>query len=303
MNRIRISGLRRYLDTVANALAGAGQSADKVFEGICRTSGDIERRRASRLVAVEQLSAETRAIRGWLAFFADRANLDGYLAALARATGAFQSACRTSRKFPPPVVVHFRPTTSLFRIKRQSGGTTVWLPTPMICFDDALFAELAGLAISRKKNRRIITEAMAGQAYQETQAELESLGGVVERSAGAVHDLAGAFERVSREYFGGNVSRPRLIWSRTLTRRKFGHYDSIRDTVMVSATLDQPGVPEFVVDYVVYHELLHKQHGIHWHNGRARVHTPHFKREDRRFSRYAEADATLKQLAIRRRKR
>jgi hypothetical protein len=42
---------------------------------------------------------------------------------------------------------------------------------------------------------------------------------------------------------------------------KMGHYDFIRDTVMLSVTLDAPDVLDYVVDYVMYYELLHKKLG------------------------------------------
>lgn len=82
-----------------------------------------------------------------------------------------------------------------------------------------------------------------------------------------------------------------------MTGRKFGHYDWIQDTVMVSRTLDAAAVPAFLVDYIVYHELLHKQHGIHWVNGRGFAHTTEFQNDERRFERYQEAEAALERLA------
>ena len=62
------------------------------------------------------------------------------------------------------------------------------------------------------------------------------------------------------------IQRPGLVWSRQLTGRKFGHYDFIQDTVMLSRTLDHHDVPALLVDYIMYHELLHKKHGIRWVN-------------------------------------
>ena len=56
-------------------------------------------------------------------------------------------------------------------------------------------------------------------------------------------------------------------------------------------------MPEFVVDFIVYNELLHKKHGVDWRNGQARAHTPAFRQEERRFAQHAEAEAVLKALA------
>jgi hypothetical protein len=68
---------------------------------------------------------------------------------------------------------------------------------------------------------------------------------------------------------------------------------------MVSATLDSREVPSYVVDFVVYHELLHKKHGATWQNGRQAVHTSSFREDERRFAEYAGAEKTIMDLAKR----
>ncbi len=102
------------------------------------------------------------------------------------------------------------------------------------------------------------------------------------RAAGRHHNLNASFDRVNRAYFGGRMPRPKLTWNATFTRRKLGHYDFHTDTVMLSITLDDAKVLNYVVDYVMYHELLHKQLGVRAVNGRRRVHTPEFRRAERR---------------------
>jgi hypothetical protein len=56
-------------------------------------------------------------------------------------------------------------------------------------------------------------------------------------------------------------------------------------------------VPEFVVDFIVYHELLHKKHGLRWSGSRAHAHTPEFRRDERRFPGMAEAERVLRRIA------
>ena len=155
------------------------------------------------------------------------------------------------------------------------------LATPMIAFDPAVFADVGEMIYRRDgESRRRVIDAMTGDAYQSMRAELESLGGIVDSvTRAATHDLALSFDRVNAAYFGGKMARPRLTWNRTLTGRKFGHYDFVHDTVMISRTLDAPRVPEFVVDFLMFHELLHKFHGLHWVNGRGYAHTPEFSQK------------------------
>jgi hypothetical protein len=168
----------------------------------------------------------------------------------------------------------------------------------MICFSEELFRAMAEAAFNGSSKQPVM-EATSRDEYQSIQAELEALSGVEGRSVGVYHDLGASFDRVNGGYFGGDSARPRLTWSRTFTGRKFGHYDPIRDTVMISSTLDCADIPEYVLDFVVFHELLHKKLGVDWRNGRQAVHTPEFKVEERRFEQYAAAEAALAALAKR----
>jgi len=74
--------------------------------------------------------------------------------------------------------------------------------------------------------------------------------------------------------------------NRVLTARKFGHYEPVRDTVMLSMSLDDPAVPDQVVDYVIYHELLHKSHGAKLTNGRRMARASAFRKEEQSFKGY-----------------
>jgi hypothetical protein len=118
------------------------------------------------------------------------------------------------------------------------------------------------------------------------------------RAVGRHHNLNAAFDRVNRAYFGGKMPRPKLTWNATFTRRKLGHYDFHTDTVMLSITLDDPKVPNYVVDFVMYHELLHKQLGVRAVNGRRRVHTPEFRRAERRFREWRKAERWLQGVGV-----
>ncbi len=270
---------------------------EKCHTAIRSTSDSIERQIEEGRLQAADLSERTRAARGWLAFFADPDNFGLYLDAVQRARPIFGAACARSRTFRAPALVRFQPMRSLYRLRLTRTGTTLALSTPMCSFADELFEAVAESALGSGKSRQTILEATARDEYQAVQAEIEALGGIVEQTRGMHRDLATVFEEVNRQYFDGAMSRPRLTWSALLTRRKFGHYDLVHDTVMISRTLDDTKVPQFVIDFIMYHELLHKKLGVRWQRGKLMAHTPEFRREERRFFRYAEAEAHLKRLA------
>jgi hypothetical protein len=122
------------------------------------------------------------------------------------------------------------------------------------------------------------------------------------RTRGSYYDLVEVFERINSTCFGGRVERPHLTWNAVLTRRKLGHYQPGTDTVMISLTLDSPSVPAFVVDFIMYHELLHKTFGVPLVNGRQRAHTAAFRRAEKQFPRYDEAQEFIKKIAGMRRR-
>ncbi len=295
---VRLVGVKSRWETLLRRLAQAssGCEREELHDSIGSASRNIENHTAKHGYEAGDLTAQSRTIRGWLAFFADRVNFDAYVAAIDRARPGFETALGRAQRFLPPALLEFRSIPGLYKLRGHRDGTRIILPTPMICFSERLFGTM-GEAAFNGGSRQLVMEATSGDEYQSIQAELEVLSSVEDRAAGVHHDLRTSFDRVVGRYFGGNLSRPRLTWSPTFTGRKFGHYDPLRDTVMISSTLDHAGVPAFVVDFIVYHELLHKKLGADWRNGRQAVHTPEFRREEKRFKEYAAAEAALAAVA------
>ena len=87
------------------------------------------------------------------------------------------------------------------------------------------------------------------------------------------------------------------MWSSQLTYRKFGHYQWDIDTVMVSKTLDNSRTPRYVIDFVMFHELLHKKLGVNLVNGRRMAHTTRFRNAEKEFRQYQQAKEYLNRIA------
>jgi len=150
---------------------------------------------------------------------------------------------------------------------------------------------------------RIVNEYQETDAFCSIAADLEALVGRSEgRGSGRAYDLNEIFDAVNRDHFSGEMPRPRVRWSARPTFRKFGHYCFSTDEVMLSATLDSPNVERFVVEYVMFHELLHKKYGEDTSGGRRVYHSRGFRAEERRFPRYKEADKELGKLSADRKK-
>ena len=203
------------------------------YEYICASSQNIENHIQENHFAPEQLTPESRDIRGWLAYFSQRQRFEAYVAASRGACPVFQEALRHTGKLSGKILIHFRPMKSLYRIHGNKNLVLVQLPTPMICFEKNNFQTLACLFVQKSPSKEAVVEAMLSEPYQKILSELDLLAGITENSAGVFHDLAESFGRVNDTYFKGDMARPRLVWSRSFTFRKFGHYDQMHDTVKV----------------------------------------------------------------------
>lgn len=275
----------------------AQSGLEEVYDLIRSASESIESEIKAQDIRPKQLRKPAREMRGWLAYFTQRENFDDYCAAVQRAEPVFRAACTWPVEPSTAVLVHFRPMQEMYRIRRCDEAILVRLPTPMISFDRELLRTLAEAAFKKSHSKKPVHDAAAGASYQRIASELEMLGGIVAQTRGIHHDLAAAFDRVNAAYFQGSLSRPRLVWSRTFAVRKFGHYDQAHDTVMLNAVLDKKTVPEYAIDFIVYHELLHKKLGVTWKSNRMAVHTRRFTEEERKFQQYEQAKAALRRLA------
>lgn len=120
---------------------------------------------------------------------------------------------------------------------------------------------------------------------------------MVSSSRGEVYDLDRMFAKLNRRYFEGEISKPTLTWSQRRTRSILGHHDHIYDHITISKTLDSMDVPEWFVEYILYHEMLHIKHPAKLINGRRYYHTSSFRMDERKFAHYDESQRWLEKLA------
>ncbi len=113
---------------------------------------------------------------------------------------------------------------------------------------------------------------------------------IVTTHKGEVYDLDEIFENLNFWYFGGQLAKPVLTWSTKKTYRILAHHDATHETIVVSRSLDARDVPRFVVEYIVFHEMLHIKHPTVHHNGRRYNHTPAFRRDERKFPDFQAAE-------------
>lgn len=106
---------------------------------------------------------------------------------------------------------------------------------------------------------------------------------------GNQYDLAPIFVALNRRYFGGRLHRPTLGWSSRTWRAQLGCFDPGLDQIILNRRLDRETVPKCVVEYVLYHEMLHVKHPIRAAACGLQAHSAAFRAEEQRFAGYNQA--------------
>jgi len=86
--------------------------------------------------------------------------------------------------------------------------------------------------------------------------------------------LEDSFNRVNEKYFYGLVERPNLVWKGN-SKTKLASYGYQNDTISVSNIFRN--ADEELIDYLIYHELLHKKLKYYHKNGKSLHHTKDFR--------------------------
>ena len=103
--------------------------------------------------------------------------------------------------------------------------------------------------------------------------------------------LEESFNKINEKYFFGLMEKPNLTWHNSI--RRLGSYEYGTDTVSISRVLE---TDMELLDYVMYHEMLHKKQKFHSHNGRTHHHTKEFKEMERNFDNSGEMEDRIKNL-------
>lgn len=120
---------------------------------------------------------------------------------------------------------------------------------------------------------------------------------MISSAHGTTYDLDAMFTQLNRRHFDGTLEKPTLTWSQRRTRRILGHHDPVHDTIVISKTLDADNVPEWFVEYILYHEMLHIKHPARLIHGRRYYHTNEFRADEQRFPYYEKAQKWLDRAA------
>jgi len=260
---------------------------------------DIEAICSRRGATPAQLEGAGASVYVWLHVLADEGHLRQHLRALARAQRVLKRWLEESWTLD----VRLLNMRALWRRRYRDGRVEIKLHQGFMYATEEVWEALGERALADRPGRHPVVEAFVDSAaFEGVVFALATATEDLEEAStqGVVYGLEASFERVNAMYFEGEMVRPRrLRWSQAPTIATFGHYHFGSDELVLSASLDDPDVPAFVVDFVMYHELLHKKHGVQVVDGRRIMHPRAFRRDEARFEEALQAEAMLTALARR----
>jgi hypothetical protein len=119
-------------------------------------------------------------------------------------------------------------------------------------------------------------------------------------SQGSYYNLKQIYNSLNEEYFQSKLDLY-ITWfgkvsSKARSRLTFGLYHDHLRLIKINKLLDSPSFPDYVVSYVVYHEMVHHvcrsyydEKGIH------RVHSKEFKAKEKEYQYFDLAQSWIEQ--------
>jgi hypothetical protein len=113
------------------------------------------------------------------------------------------------------------------------------------------------------------------------------------RTQGRYHNLQELFASVNNEYFSGTITAL-ITWGKknpkcSARKRMLGSFCRSTNTIRINPVLDRKTIPQYIINFIIYHEMLHSVMPVEKKNGRRLVHTAEFKRREQLFKDYKKA--------------
>jgi hypothetical protein len=313
---IQLRNIRTQQQAILQEIARLAQNSvldshqnQKILKLLTQTVSRIEQLCAQQQLIPANLTGPSRQIYAWMKFLLDEHHLLLHVQATRRvqqlAAEVLVSSTTTLSRKPThigskKINVEFLNMAGLYKYKSNSSRTQLQICEGFIAASDRVLAAVVQAVLIGKSSAisRVIRTFSLSEEFSEILLEMDLMvEAMTEKPQGRAYNLNTIFEVVNREYFVNQMPKPRLTWNQVFTRRKFAHYEPARDRIVVSRTLDNQHVPPYVVEFVLYHELLHKQHGQKWGKSRLMFHTPEFRKDERKFKQYEQAQQWLEKLA------
>lgn len=277
------------------------RETEQIFDTIQRITLEVEQSSQGINAEFSDLPIQTLRAYQWLKYLSDLENfqhlLDSihYLRELVRdpaIQGKLLEIYSVSR-----LTIGFANMSSIYSRRVSKGEIRIKIGLTFIYAGKELLVDVLNAALFKDRVAKQHVKAHTlTEEFSYIQSRINFIGQQTADSKGQYHDLSASFGRTNQKYFNNKLQKPSLAWNQIITGRQMGLWVPTTKSLIVSIALDTPNLPEFVIDFVMYHELLHMDIGTKVINGRFFVHTPEFKRRERQHEYHTQARKMISAL-------
>jgi predicted metal-dependent hydrolase len=191
-------------------------------------------------------------------------------------------------------------TRSMISVNRKNKKYTIRLHHMFLNANAKVLVALAEFISGKSKRNRIQLRRFIGEnkgkIRTKNSPKIEKNIKIMHQ--GKVFNLLDSFERLNSTYFNGNVEC-RITWGYRRKKKKqksirLGSYSSKTSIIRINPTLDRYWIPQYVIDSIIYHEMLHHIIGSKKNNGQNHYHFKAFKMKEKEFLYYEKAKIWIK---------
>ncbi|XDD51853.1 SprT-like domain-containing protein [Leptospira sp. WS92.C1] len=194
----------------------------------------------------------------------------------------------------------FYPYSNLGSSIRISAGKLEFKIHSLYLKSDPIFLEAVVDLLLYKLLKLPIPEILESQIYRfytnhsHSKSESQKKRKRIERSESKNETLKLILKKINDLYLQIDISEIDIYWGKGKSRTRLGHYDPSHKMIVINPILSQPSIPEFVLEYIVFHELLHVYFPVKRKNGKNVIHGKEFKILERKYPDYKKANLWLK---------
>ena len=309
---LRIPNLRTSTDKIHSAIywlvlskingcqfSTAENEISDLHTQICSQLSLINKHCTERSGSPADLSTPSFRIYLWLKYLSQQAHFTLHLSALDEFLRILTKQNKKISGNPQKLMVKINYSGYLYRRQTVQNKTVLQINEVYINSPLEIKKSILSIAFSRRQSKYL----HAIKTYSST-SEFRHMNELISGDLianciscrGERYDLSILFNKLNKEYFRGQLSQPRLVWSSRRSIRRLGYFHPEINTIAVTQKLDDKNIPRMLVEYVLYHEMLHQHFGVKNHNGRRYAHTSAFRTAEKKFKHQNEAQNLIKLL-------
>jgi hypothetical protein len=167
-------------------------------------------------------------------FLTDENNLQLHLDTLCRANEIGADIIKTHKQGVGEIFIDLSYGSSLYKSRTIADLTTLSISEGFIrSSEEVLTAVLHSALVGKTEaSNQIVRQFGMSEECSDVLLELDLVAQIAAETAqGSCYSLDELFATIDREYFGGQMLKPRLVWSGVLSSRKLGHLISVSNTL------------------------------------------------------------------------